>query len=93
MTTPRDRGPAIEAGRGAGVTANDFAALAARRDALAAADMATLGPVQHHATQSAQCAWHNGRVFRYASTPDGARHYCRSCINVIMTAIRKGEDR
>lgn len=85
----RDQGPAVEPGRGGGVTAADFAELAARREAQAIADMAILGPISHHATESARCAWHDGRVFRYGTTPDGARSYCRSCVSAIMGRIRK----
>jgi hypothetical protein len=86
----RDQGPAIEPGRGDGVTAGDIAALGARRHELAVGDMPTLGPVVHHANVSARCCWHNGRVFRYATTPDSARAYCRACVSLIMGDIRKG---
>lgn len=88
----RDQGPAVEQGRGDGVSASDFAAMSARRNELAVADMATLGPIGDHATEPARCAWHNGRVYRYGTIPDGARSYCRSCVSAIMGIIRKAAE-
>lgn len=74
------RGPAFEEGRGEGVTAADFAELARRRHANEVADLPVLGPVEHHTSKRVQCERCRGKVFRFASTPDGRRHYCRTCI-------------
>lgn len=79
---PKDLGPGFEVGRGADVSPADHAEMRRRRDAQAVADLPLLGPVEHHLTR-VQCEWCPGKVARYASTPDGARHYCRGCISLI----------
>lgn len=73
--------PQFEEGRGAGVTAADFAELVRRRDEQARIDLPLLGPVVHHATTRVTCEWCGGKVARFATTPDGARHYDRGCIS------------
>ena len=68
----------INDGHGDGVTAADFAELQRiREDPTGIAD---LGPVEHHVGARRQCFRCGGRVFTYATTADGNRHYCGVCI-------------
>jgi hypothetical protein len=80
---PRIDGPAFEVGRTAHVTQADFAELSRRRKETARADMAVLSEPVHHVDQRVQCEWCRSKVFTFGSTPDNARHYCRTCVRSI----------
>lgn len=49
----------------------------AQREAQAVADRETLGPFEKHVSEPRRCQRCVARVFVYATTPDGARAYCR----------------
>lgn len=67
-------------GHGEGVTPDDLRALAARRTAVNTADLPNLGPVTPTANKPRRCGRCNARVFIYATTTDGERHYCGTCV-------------
>lgn len=73
-------GPGIEPGRGDGVSAADFAAMAERRNDTIGHDLPNIGPIAHHTDRRVRCFRCDGRVYTYATTRDGERHYCRSCV-------------
>lgn len=74
------------AGHGDSVTAADFRALAAQREATWSADKPTLGECIVHPQNGKPCTRCTRRVYRYATTPDGARHYCGPCVRYLRDA-------
>lgn len=75
-------GPEFDPLLGRGVSKDDHAALRHRHAEQARTDMPDLGPIIHHRTR-VQCESCPGKVARYGTTSDGARHYCRSCVSLI----------
>lgn len=69
---------------GAGVTAADLAELQRRRDAENAAALPNLGSIAHHPDRRVQCDRCGGRVYTFATSNDGLRHYCRTCVRAML---------
>lgn len=75
----------VNDGHGEGITGADLAELQRRREDPAA--MADVGPVAHHVGARRQCFRCGGRVFTYATTADGTRHYCGVCVRRVRADI------
>lgn len=60
----------------------DYAATLAAREDQARADLVGLSPSVAHVTAPVRCTRCASRVYVYATSADGLRHYCR-CIHAV----------